>query len=35
MRFRFPRPLHGWRALAGEIGVIVIGVLFCGMIGCQ
>jgi hypothetical protein len=27
MRFRFPRPLHGWRALAGEIGVIVIGVL--------
>jgi|tagenome__1003787_1003787.scaffolds.fasta_scaffold20987667_2 hypothetical protein len=27
MRFRFPRPLHGWRALAGEIGVIVVGVL--------
>ena len=27
MRFRFPRPLHGWRALAGEIGVIVMGVL--------
>ena len=27
MRFRFPRPLHGWRALAGEIGVIVVGIL--------
>jgi hypothetical protein len=27
VRFRFPRPLHGWRALVGEIGVIVVGVL--------
>lgn len=27
MRFHLPRPLHGWRALAGEIGVIVAGVL--------
>jgi hypothetical protein len=27
MHFRLPKPLHGWRALAGEIGIIVVGVL--------
>ena len=27
MRFRLPRPMHGWRAFAGEVGVIVLGVL--------
>lgn len=27
MRFRLPKPMHGWRAFAGEVGVIVFGVL--------
>jgi hypothetical protein len=27
MRFLIPKPLHGWRAFAGEVGIIVIGVL--------
>jgi hypothetical protein len=27
MRFRLPKPLHGWRELAWEVGIIVIGVL--------
>ena len=27
MRFSFPKPIHGWRAFAGEVGIIVIGVL--------
>jgi hypothetical protein len=27
MHFHLPKPLHGWRALIGEIGIIVIGVL--------
>ena len=27
MHFHLPKPLHGWREFAGEIGVIVIGVL--------
>ena len=27
MHFHLPRPLHGWRAFAGEVGIIVIGVL--------
>lgn len=27
MRFRLPKPLHGWRAFAGEVGIIVLGVL--------
>jgi len=27
MRFRLPKPLHGWRVFAGEVGVIVLGVL--------
>ena len=27
MLLRLPKPLHGWRAFAGEVGVIVIGVL--------
>ncbi len=27
MRFQLPKPLHGWREFAGEVGIIVIGVL--------
>lgn len=27
MHFRLPRPLHGWREFAGEVGIIVLGVL--------
>jgi len=27
MHFHLPKPLHGWRAFAGEIGIIVVGVL--------
>ncbi|MEO6224329.1 MAG: hypothetical protein ABIO80_00525 [Sphingomicrobium sp.] len=27
MRFRLLKPLHGWRGFAGEVGVIVLGVL--------
>src|SRR6266550_8896503 len=27
MHFRLPKPLHGWRAFAGEVGIIVVGVL--------
>lgn len=27
MHFHLPRPLHGWRAFAGEVGVVVLGVL--------
>jgi len=27
MHFRLPKPLHGWREFAGEVGTIVIGVL--------
>ena len=27
MRFLVPKPIHGWRVLAGEVGIIVIGVL--------
>lgn len=27
MHIHLPKPLHGWRELAGEVGVIVIGVL--------
>lgn len=27
MRFTLPKPLHGWRQFAGEVGVIVLGVL--------
>lgn len=27
MRFRMPVPIHGWRAFAGEVGIIVLGVL--------
>lgn len=27
MRLRLPKPLHGWRALVGEVGIIVLGVL--------
>ena len=27
MRIRLPKPLHGWRAFIGEVGIIVLGVL--------
>ena len=27
MHFHLPKPLHGWRAFAGEVGIIVAGVL--------
>ena len=27
MSIHLPKPLHGWRAFAGEVGIIVIGVL--------
>src|SRR6478609_8980611 len=27
MHFHIPKPLHGWRAFAGEVGIIVVGVL--------
>jgi hypothetical protein len=27
MHFHLPKPLHGWRAFVGEVGIIVIGVL--------
>jgi len=27
MHVQIPRPLHGWRAFAGEVGIIVLGVL--------
>ena len=27
MRFHLPKPMHGWREFAGEVGIIVIGVL--------
>ena len=27
MRLRIPKPIHGWRGFAGEVGIIVVGVL--------
>jgi hypothetical protein len=27
MHFHVPKPMHGWRAFAGEVGIIVFGVL--------
>jgi hypothetical protein len=27
MQFHLPKPLRGWRAFVGEVGVIVLGVL--------
>ena len=27
MHFQLPKPLHGWRAFGGELGIIVLGVL--------
>lgn len=27
MNIRLPKPLHGWRAFSGEVGIIVLGVL--------
>jgi large-conductance mechanosensitive channel len=26
-KVHLPKPLHGWRAFAGEVGIIVLGVL--------
>jgi len=27
MHVHLPKPLHGWRAFVGEVGIIVVGVL--------
>jgi hypothetical protein len=27
MHFHLPKPLHGWRAFLGQVGIIVLGVL--------
>ncbi len=27
MHFHLPKPLHGWRAFVGEVGIIVLGIL--------
>ena len=27
MHFHLPKPLHGWRQFAGEVGIIVFGIL--------
>lgn len=27
MQFQLPKPIHGWREFAGEVGIIVVGVL--------
>lgn len=27
MHFHLPKPIHGWRGFAGEVGIIVVGVL--------
>ncbi len=27
MKLRIPKPLHGWREFAGEVGIIFLGVL--------
>ena len=27
MHLKLPKPMHGWRVFAGEVGIIVIGVL--------
>ena len=27
MHLQLPKPLHGWREFAGEVGIIVLGVL--------
>lgn len=33
MRVHLPKPLHGWRAFAGEVGIIVLGVLIALGVG--
>ena len=33
MHFHLPKPLHGWRAFVGEVGVIVLGVLVALALG--
>jgi len=33
MQFHLPKPLHGWRAFFGEVGVIVLGVLIAIALG--
>ena len=35
MPVRLPKPLHGWRQFAGEVGIIVIGVLIALVIGAK
>ena len=37
MHFHLPNPLHGWRELAGEVAIIVVGVLIGlgGGAGCR
>lgn len=27
MHLKLPKPLHGWRAFAGEVGIVVLGVI--------
>jgi hypothetical protein len=27
MQIQLPKPLHGWREFAGEVGVVLLGVL--------
>jgi len=33
MHIHLPKPIHGWREFAGEVGIIVIGVLIA--LGCE
>ena len=33
MRVKLPKPLHGWRAFVGEVGIIVLGVLIALALG--
>ena len=33
MHFHLPKPLHGWREFAGEVGIIVLGVIIALALG--
>jgi hypothetical protein len=33
MKIRYIKPLHGWRAFLGEVGIIVLGVLVALVVG--
>jgi len=33
MHLRLPKPLHGWRAFAGEVGIVVLGVILALALG--